>query len=149
MSDTFDEIFAILGSLVGIVIVLGIFVGLIVLLVVLAKKSGERAKESEKMVAQMMGKLPQDKQMMFMMQYNSVKKNPTTAVVLALFLGGLGVHKFYLNQAGLGVLYLLFCWTYIPGVIALVEAFMIASKVAEYNEKKAREILMMVGGVYI
>jgi len=36
-------------------------------------------------------------------------------------LGGLGAHKFYLGQAGWGVLYLLFCWTFIPSFIAFIE----------------------------
>ncbi len=49
-------------------------------------------------------------------------KSRTTAGVLALFLGGLGVHKFYLGKAGLGLLYLIFCWTFIPAVVALIEA---------------------------
>jgi TM2 domain-containing membrane protein YozV len=41
---------------------------------------------------------------------------------LAIFLGGLGIHKFYLNKPGQGVLYLIFFWTFIPAVAALVEA---------------------------
>lgn len=48
-------------------------------------------------------------------------KNKTTAGILGILLGGLGVHKFYLDQPGLGILYLLFCWTFIPAVIGLVE----------------------------
>jgi TM2 domain-containing membrane protein YozV len=48
-------------------------------------------------------------------------KNKVTAGLLALFLGGLGVHKFYLGQTGLGILYLVFCWTGIPAIIALIE----------------------------
>lgn len=48
-------------------------------------------------------------------------KDKTTAALLAFFLGAFGGHKFYLDQSGKGVLYLLFCWTYIPGLIALVE----------------------------
>lgn len=43
-------------------------------------------------------------------------------IVLALFLGGLGVHKFYTGKSGLGVVYLLFFWTFVPAIIALVEA---------------------------
>ena len=48
-------------------------------------------------------------------------KNRVAAALLALFLGWLGVHKFYLGQVGQGILYLLFSWTTIPGIIALVE----------------------------
>jgi hypothetical protein len=48
-------------------------------------------------------------------------RNRTTAAIFALLLGGLGVHKFYLGQPVLGVLYLLFCWTFIPALVALVE----------------------------
>jgi hypothetical protein len=48
------------------------------------------------------------------------EKNKLTAGLLALFLGGLGVHKFYLGRA-VGVVYLLFCWTFIPSIIALIE----------------------------
>ncbi|AVQ34006.1 MULTISPECIES: NINE protein [Staphylococcus] len=43
-------------------------------------------------------------------------------VLLAFFIGGLGAHKFYAKKTGWGVLYLLFCWTGIPGVIAIIEA---------------------------
>ncbi len=48
-------------------------------------------------------------------------KQKTTAGLLGIFLGGLGAHKFYLGQTGWGIVYLLFCWTYIPGVIGLIE----------------------------
>jgi len=51
-------------------------------------------------------------------------KNKTTAIILAFFLGGLGIHKFYLNRPAQGLLYLLFCWTYIPAIVALVEAIL-------------------------
>jgi TM2 domain-containing membrane protein YozV len=43
------------------------------------------------------------------------------AALFAFFLGGFGVHKFYLGQVGLGVVYLLFCWTFIPAIIAFIE----------------------------
>ena len=48
-------------------------------------------------------------------------KNKTTAAILAIFLGGLGVHRFYLGQVGLGFLYLLFCWTFIPLIVSFVD----------------------------
>ncbi|MDE7471742.1 MAG: TM2 domain-containing protein [Paramuribaculum sp.] len=34
-------------------------------------------------------------------------KSKQTATLLAFFLGGLGAHKFYLGQTGMGILYLL------------------------------------------
>jgi len=52
-------------------------------------------------------------------------KTRMTAVVLAFFLGGLGVHKFYLGRTLLGVLYLVFCWTLIPSCIAFIEFIML------------------------
>jgi TM2 domain-containing membrane protein YozV len=48
-------------------------------------------------------------------------KSRVTAILLALFLGGIGAHKFYLGRPGWGVLYLLFVWTFIPSIVALIE----------------------------
>jgi TM2 domain-containing membrane protein YozV len=48
-------------------------------------------------------------------------KNKTTTAILAFFLGGLGIHRFYLGQGGKGILYLLFCWTFIPAIIAIID----------------------------
>ena len=41
--------------------------------------------------------------------------------LLAFFLGGLGIHKFYAGKSGIGVVYLLFCWTGIPAFCALID----------------------------
>lgn len=51
----------------------------------------------------------------------SGNKSRIAAALLALFLGGFGVHKFYLGQIGWGFVYLIFCWTFIPAIIAFVE----------------------------
>jgi TM2 domain-containing membrane protein YozV len=48
-------------------------------------------------------------------------KNKGTVVLLCFFLGGIGGHKFYLNKTGIGIFYFLFCWTFIPGIIAFFE----------------------------
>lgn len=53
------------------------------------------------------------------------KKDKVVFVLLALLLGGLGIHRFYLGDVLLGIVYLLFCWTFIPSIIALVEAIVI------------------------
>lgn len=48
-------------------------------------------------------------------------KSKIVAGILGIFLGGLGVHKFYLGKIGQGIVYILFCWTFIPAVIGLIE----------------------------
>lgn len=48
-------------------------------------------------------------------------KNKLVAGILAVLLGGIGVHKFYLGKGLQGVLYLVFCWTFIPAVLGLIE----------------------------
>jgi TM2 domain-containing membrane protein YozV len=48
-------------------------------------------------------------------------KSRLAAALFAFFLGGFGAHKFYLGKAGMGVLYLIFCWTFIPAIVALIE----------------------------
>jgi TM2 domain-containing membrane protein YozV len=63
-------------------------------------------------------------------------KNRVAAGVLGILLGGLGIHKFYLGQIGQGIVYLLFCWTGIPGIIGLIEGILYLVKSdEEFNEK--------------
>lgn len=49
------------------------------------------------------------------------KKNRSLAIFLAIILGGIGAHKFYLEEPGWGILYLLFCWTFIPAILGILE----------------------------
>jgi TM2 domain-containing membrane protein YozV len=43
------------------------------------------------------------------------------AALFAFILGGFGAHKFYLGRSVAGLFYLLFCWTFIPSFIALID----------------------------
>lgn len=52
-------------------------------------------------------------------------KSKTAAALLAIFLGGFGIHRFYLGQWW-GLFYLLLCWTGIPGLISFVEGIVFA-----------------------
>lgn len=54
-------------------------------------------------------------------QNNLPVKNKTIAILFALFLGSLGVHKFYLKKIVPGILYLIFCWTYIPIILSIID----------------------------
>ncbi|MEI8018751.1 MAG: GYF domain-containing protein [Schlesneria sp.] len=64
------------------------------------------------------------------------RKNRMTAAILALLLGGIGIHHFYLGNTLLGVIYLLFCWTFIPGIIALVEGiFLLCMSDASFDKR--------------
>ena len=68
-------------------------------------------------------------------------KNKYVAAILAFFLGGLGIHRFYLGQWW-GIFYLLFFWLWIPGIIAFIEmiVFLVCDQVKwdeKYNEGKA------------
>ena len=43
----------------------------------------------------------------FLQRYSLRKRNPGAVVAFALLFGGLGIHRFYLRQAGIGAAYLL------------------------------------------
>jgi len=65
--------------------------------------------------------------------------NKAALLLLTFFMGGIGVHKFYVRKNGQGVAYLLFCWTGIPGLIALVEFFIFAFTDSEDLREKYPE----------
>ena len=48
-----------------------------------------------------------------------VKKG--TYIALCLFLGGIGIHKFYAGKWFQGLLYVAFCWTWIPVIFSLMD----------------------------
>jgi TM2 domain-containing membrane protein YozV len=55
---------------------------------------------------------------------------------LTLFLGGLGIHKFYLCQKGQGLFYLLFFWTAIPTILSFFEFMVYMSASSEQLNKQ-------------
>ena len=60
--------------------------------------------------------------------FTSGPKDRIAAAIFALVLGGLGIHKFYLGNIGMGILYLVFSWTGIPSIIGFIEGIIYLTK---------------------
>ena len=72
-------------------------------------------------------------------------KSKTTAILLSFFLEGLGVHRFYLGQIGLGFLYLIFFWTFIPLFVSLIDFIVfLAMSDQEFDKKYNTSIITNV-----
>lgn len=80
----------------------------------------------------------------FAMAYSARRKDPITILILALvgFVGFAGLHRFMLNQIGMGILYFLtggLC--FIGTIIDLVNHRKLAF---EYNSTVAQQVALMV-----
>ncbi len=84
-------------------------------------------------------------QAIFYQQYAAVRRDEVVGVLLALFLGGFGMHHFYLRRTGLGILYLCFSWTPFPWVLGFIECFFMPGRVREYNAIQAAAIASTLG----
>lgn len=68
-------------------------------------------------------------------------KSKAVAVLLALFLGGIGMHKFYLGKPLWGIIYLVFCWSYIPSIVSFVEGIIyLCTSENEFQAKYGKEV---------
>lgn len=79
----------------------------------------------------------------FAMAYSARRKDPTTILILALvgFVGFAGLHRFMLNQIGMGILYFLTAGLCIIGtIIDLVNHRKLAF---EYNSTVAQQVALM------
>jgi TM2 domain-containing membrane protein YozV len=79
----------------------------------------------------------------FAMAYSSRRKDPTTILILALigFVGFAGLHRFMLNQIGMGILYFLTAGLcFIGTIIDLVNYRKLAF---EYNSTVAQQVALM------
>ena len=58
---------------------------------------------------------------------HSTGKSRIIAGILAILFGFIGLHNFYLKRTFLGVLYVIFCFTYIPAILSFIEGIIILS----------------------
>jgi len=84
-------------------------------------------------------------QAIFYQQFESVRRDEVVGILLALFLGGFGVHHFYLRRTGQGILYLCFSWMPIPWILGFIECFFMPGRVREFNAIQAAAIAAMLG----
>lgn len=73
-------------------------------------------------------------------------KNKITAGLLAFFIGGFGVHRFYLGQWW-GIFYLIFWFTLIPSLVSIIEAIVFWSTPDHRWQKKHGQVGPLGGGM--
>lgn len=66
-------------------------------------------------------------------------KDPTTILLVSLFLGVLGIDRFMLGETGMGILKLLTCG--LCGILTIIDWFTVQKKAKELNFNKLMTIL--------
>ena len=80
----------------------------------------------------------------FAMAYSARRKDPTTILILALvgFIGFAGIHRFMLNQVGMGILYFFTAGLcFIGTIVDLVNHRRLAF---DYNSVVAQQVALMI-----
>lgn len=66
-------------------------------------------------------------------------KDPTTILLVSIFLGSLGIDRFMLGETGMGILKLLTCG--LCGILTIIDWFSVQKKAKELNYNKLMMIL--------
>lgn len=83
-------------------------------------------------------------QKFFQGEYGRRRRSPAAALALCLTLGAFGAHEFYMGRLISATLRLLFCWTLIPLLLALIEASFLTQRVYAYNRRMAHTLAEIV-----
>jgi len=89
-------------------------------------------------IAMLKKDLSDQESIQFDTQFSSMRKNPTVALILSIFLGGLGIDRFYLGYVGLGIGKLLTLGGL--GLWAFIDWFLIMKAAREKNIEIAQEL---------
>ena len=95
-------------------------------------------------VSGLLRNMSEDQAKQFAMVYKKRRKDPGVTLLLAAvgFLGFNGIHRLFLNQIGMGVLYLLTFGLCLIGTI--VDMFNHQSLTLEHNKKRADDVAVMI-----
>ena len=86
----------------------------------LKKMNAQQQEETEMTTEQLQNEvLKEQLAQLKSMKEDSNKPSLTVYLLLAVFLGGIGAHDFYVGKPVKGLIKLAFCWTGIPTIISL------------------------------
>ena len=85
--------------------------------------------------------LDDKERVIFFIQYEREKRSVSTGVLIAMLLGFTGIQKFYLGDVRSGVLSCIFAFTFIPFILALLDAANMEKLVYDYNCFTAEQII--------
>ena len=74
-------------------------------------------------------------------------KDPTTILLISIFLGSLGIDRFMLGETGMGILKLLTCGC--CGILTIIDWFTVQGKAKEANFMKLMSILSSIVLYYL
>jgi TM2 domain-containing membrane protein YozV len=66
---------------------------------------------------------------------NQKKVDKYIYILIALFFGDFGIHKFYAGRIKTGILYLLFFWTFIPWLFSIFDIIKACGKIKDTENK--------------
>lgn len=118
--DDFQTLFTFLVGLLVALLAITALVALVYVLTGLLNSTRRMERAAEAELRQALARVPQESQEAFVSYTNRRVKSPAIAVLLALFLGWLGVHRFYLRDYGIGFVYLAYSLIGIPISVLLV-----------------------------
>lgn len=92
----------------------------------------------------LMKDLSDSERVMFQSEVNARRKEFSIAFLLCFFFGLWGGHWFYMGDTKKGILYAVFFWTLVPGILAIIDLFRMSGRVREHNEAVTAEVLAKI-----
>jgi len=94
----------------------------------------------DQIVVQLTRHMTDEQKLAFITRFAKERRNPNVALLLCLFLGGIGAHYYYMGRIGKGILCSLFAWTLAPLIVSLFACSRIRMNVQRHNIAKAIEL---------